>query len=340
MAQHGTPHTPTPPSRLFRRLGLASVVCVYLVILAGGIVRTTGSGMGCPDWPKCFGQLVPPTQESQLPANYREVYATEAHGVEPFNAAKTWTEYINRLLGALSGLLVLGLFLSSVLPRVTSIGRAVLAGFIVLLVGFQAWLGKLVVDSNLEQSTVTVHMLVAFLIVGLLLYTSFHHRLPRLAVPALGQRMWFLSWAALALVLVQVAMGTQVREGIDMAASRLGEAARPSWLASVGAIFPIHRSFSLVVLALEVFIISQLLKVPHASARRLAWALAGGTGLSIVLGIVLTYAGLPAWAQPLHLLIASLLVGAHIGLIMLLAKARKAAPVVASTVLKHKLHTQ
>jgi heme a synthase len=88
---------------VFRTFGIISLVSIYLLILAGGIVRSTGSGMGCPDWPKCFGRMIPPTQASELPFNYQEIYKEKLHGQVEFNPTKTWIEYLNRLLGALTG---------------------------------------------------------------------------------------------------------------------------------------------------------------------------------------------------------------------------------------------
>ncbi len=117
----------------FQKINLITIVLLFVLILAGGVVRSTGSGMGCPDWPKCFGRYVPPTESSELPADYKQKYVAgreaknqrfaktlDVFGFsdlatrlrqdksilvpEEFNAAKTWTEYINRLIGAISGI--------------------------------------------------------------------------------------------------------------------------------------------------------------------------------------------------------------------------------------------
>ena len=79
----------------FRRLGMLTIAAVYCLILIAGAVRATGSGMGCPDWPTCFGQWIPPTQESQLPDNYQQIYAERGYANTTFNAKKTWIEYSN-----------------------------------------------------------------------------------------------------------------------------------------------------------------------------------------------------------------------------------------------------
>ena len=189
----------SPATRRFRFVGILTVVSVYLLILVGGVVRSTGSGMGCPDWPKCFGSWVPPTKASQLPANYKEIYTAQrvaknqklartlqgmgfaqvagsifAHPTQyietDFNAVKTWIEYLNRLLGALIGLFV---FFTAVLAlsywqRDRAIFWLAFASF--LLTGVQGYLGSLVVSTNLLPVMVTVHMALALVIVALLLY--------------------------------------------------------------------------------------------------------------------------------------------------------------------------
>lgn len=185
--------------RRFRFVGILTVVAVYLLILVGGVVRSTGSGMGCPDWPKCFGQWIPPTEISQLPADYKEIYTAQrvaknqklaitlqrlgfaqvagsifAHPTQyietDFNATKTWIEYLNRLLGALIGVFVF-LTVAFALPywrRDRVVFWLALASF--LLTGVQGYLGSLVVSTNLLPVMVTVHMALALVIVALLLY--------------------------------------------------------------------------------------------------------------------------------------------------------------------------
>ena len=186
-------------TRRFRFVGLLTVASVYLLILVGGVVRSTGSGMGCPDWPKCFGTWVPPTDISQLPADYKEIYTAQrvaknqklartlaklgfqevagsifAHPTQyietDFNPVKTWIEYVNRLLGALIGIFVF-LTVLWALPYWRAdrpVFWLALASF--LLTGVQGYLGSLVVSTNLLPVMVTIHMALALVIVALLLY--------------------------------------------------------------------------------------------------------------------------------------------------------------------------
>ena len=79
----------------YRRIAIITLVAVFFLILVGGCVRASCAGMGCPDWPTCFGQWIPPTHESQLPSNYQDIYADLGYAETRFNVLKTWTEYLS-----------------------------------------------------------------------------------------------------------------------------------------------------------------------------------------------------------------------------------------------------
>jgi cytochrome c oxidase assembly protein subunit 15 len=299
----------------FQTLALWTTGTTYFLILVGGLVRASGAGLGCPDWPRCFGGWIPPASAADLPA-----------GFEPaqFNAALMWTEYLNRLLGVVVGLLILATLVSAwrhhrQTPRIF---WPTLAAF--LLVGFQGWLGGVVVQQELAAWIVTVHMVVALVIVSLLLYATVYAFFAGRGDPtgALGPTRRPLAWATLALMIVtllQVILGTQVREGIDHALD--AGVARADALATVGRFDIWHREAALLVSAATVWAV-WLVWTRHRRERTLVQATVVMTvfvGLQIVLGVSMAYLLLSPSAQVAHLTASSLLLGAEI-VVFLLAR--------------------
>lgn len=185
----------------FKTTIITSFILVLLVIFAGSMVRMTGSGMGCPDWPKCFGYLIPPTTEKDVfwksNFNYKKgvmilrnekFYSAKIdflssnefilsnwleytkHDYNEFSVMNTWFEFINRFIGAIAGLSTLIMFLFSFNFLKTKPGITIMSFIVVLSMLFQAWLGKLVVDSNLSPYKITVHMLMAIVILSLIIF--------------------------------------------------------------------------------------------------------------------------------------------------------------------------
>lgn len=304
--------TQTDIANRFWRIGIITILAVYMLIFVGGVVRASGAGMGCPDWPTCFGKLVPPTQESELPADYHQKYI--GYGDTTFNPVKTWTEYLNRLLGVSIGLLILATLVRSVPFRKND--PAIFHGSLVafLLVGFQGWLGSRVVASELKPVLITAHMIVAFIIVCLLIYTisrSQEERFSRIdsrGLPAKWRKVLFI---AMGLTLLQVAMGTQIREAVDGISQANLIAERSIWRENFPIIFYVHRSFSSIILFTNLWLVWKLIASLKAGnpLRKMGYVLGSLVVIAILSGVTLDRLGFPAFVQPFHLLLANLIFG-------------------------------
>jgi cytochrome c oxidase assembly protein subunit 15 len=300
----------------FRRVGLLTIFAVYFVILVGGIVRASGAGMGCPDWPTCFGQWIPPTHESQLPANYHEIYSERGYQNTQFNPVKTWTEYVNRLVGVTTGLLI---FLTVWLSRIylkTDKTVFYLSLSVFFLIGFQGWLGSTVVASNLKPFMITLHMLMALLIVALLIYTiarSQRDFIGQTDIQLLPTAFKTVLITAMVMTLLQVAMGTQVREAVDFISHEHKYIERQYWRDDFPIIFYVHRSFSSIILFTNAWLVWKIYQSVSKKSVMLytGFFLLALVVIAILAGITLDRLGVPPIAQPIHLLVANLIFGSQ-----------------------------
>ncbi len=294
--------------------------------------------MGCPDWPKCFGQWVPPTSVEQLPENYKEVYSAYRDkknqkfarylsniGLEEtaikimedksilqeadFNPTKTLVEYINRLIGVIIGGFIILLFVKSWKFRKTSPSLFLYSTLTLIAVIIQGWFGSIVVSTNLTTWTITIHMLVALLIVALLVYL--YHKSSQ---PAENGKMEvstdikILLLSSSIVLLIQIVLGTEVREAIDVIAASMAN--RNLWIGRLGLEFLVHRSFSLIVLIINVLLVFKLMKTSYN--KTLSRIL-----LILILGAILTGAGMGYFGvlpvlQPIHLLLATITFGVQL----------------------------
>ncbi len=291
------------PRTSFQRLAIAATVVTYLLIAVGGLVRASGAGLGCPDWPRCFGSWVPPASAADLPSQF---------DASQFNPTLMWTEYLNRLLGVAVGLVILATTVSAWRHhrRDAWVLWPVVAA--VLLTGFQGWLGGRVVAHELAAWIVTVHMLVALVIVSLLLVAVLESMTPPAgvaSVPPLRRRVAWVTVAVIALTLLQVGVGTQVRGQVDAALD--AAVPRADALDTVEPLDTTHRELAAVTgLAILGLWAVVLLRQPDDRALTQAAHLSlAAAAAQIALGMALT-ATLPPTAQVLHLAVASLLLGA------------------------------
>lgn len=297
--------------RRFRRFGILTIASVFFLIFVGGLVRSTGSGMGCPDWPKCFGQWVPPSNVSELPDNYRELFKTSTHEVAQFDVYKTWTEYINRLIGVITGLFI-ALTVFFAIPYLKNKPTVFWLSFLALiLTAFQGWIGAKVVATNLAHWMVTIHMVIALVIVGLLIYTITKSQQFDVFQLNNDRSLKLIMIAVLIVSAIQTVSGTQVRENVDAVALVAGEQNRAHWVDLLGNTFKFHRTFSAVSALLTLIIVYKfrLAFERNSIIYKSVLALLLLIAAQILSGKVLDNFGFPAQMQSVHLFVGSLICG-------------------------------
>ena len=286
----------------FQKLALWTTAITYLLILVGSLVRVSGAGLGCPDWPRCFGSWIPPASAADLPPQF---------DASQFNPVLMWTEYLNRLLGVTVGFSIFATAISAWRrhrhdPRIL---WSTIAAFV--LVGYEGWLGGRVVAHELAPWIVTAHLIVAIVIVQLLLYATFTaFAADRKAAPDTSFRS-LPGWPFMVLILVtlvQAGFGTQVRGTIDDALD--AGVARDAALATVGRLDYLHRDLAFIVL-IAATLVTLWLMTRRSAAVSWAYAVLALAVTQIAVGALMAYGSLVPAAQVGHLTIASLLLGAE-----------------------------
>lgn len=291
----------------FTNIALLTIVLTLFLITVGGFVRASGSGLGCPDWPKCYGLWIPPTSAEQLPADYDPA---------EFNATKTWIEYINRLIGVLIGFSILGTAISSLQFRKTRSKITAVSFIALVMVVFQAWIGGKVVESDLEGYMITIHMFLAMLIVFLLLLSYFWSTETEYDDYTERKGLFILANALLVVSLVQMGLGTQLREALDVLMDE--QIARSQLLEESGFIFMVHRSFSwmLVLLGMiSTWFVLRASSIPPAHVKSVLVIMVL-LGIQMLSGLGMQYFDVPPSMQVLHLSFAAFTITAQFYLVL------------------------
>ncbi len=306
----------------FRKSVVITIAITYFLILVGALVRATGSGMGCPDWPKCFGQYIPPTDISELPTNYKEIFKVEGKTIADFNAFHTWVEYLNRLLGVVEGLVIL--IMCSLAFRLRKEFKKIWISsiFSLLLVLFIGWVGSKVVSSNLAPIKITAHMVLAmllsFVLIGTYSLTFVNAKIERIKQ---AKFLFNISLILFILTLVQILSGTQVRQQVDEIAIKLQNTHREVWVENLNLIFDVHKVLASLITVIFIAVYFYFRSKVNKQIKRLLLQNTMIVLIEFLLGNILAFA-MPAFAQPIHLLFATILSGSLFYTLVVINKVR------------------
>jgi heme o synthase len=280
--------------RRFRRLAVVTIAATFVLIAVGGLVRATDSGLGCPDWPRCFGKLVPPT---------------ELHA---------WIEHSHRLIASVVMVLVALLVVAAWRTgQDRAVRRASVAALVMVL--SQAMIGAFVVWWKLEAESVTLHLATALALVALLIYIDFRARWPADRSRREGQDRRFVRLVAVGagLIYLQMLVGSTVT-GYHAGLAYPLEVLLPDLGPSVARIQLAHRTLAVLVGALVVatWLVARRTQRSHPGVTRLAGYAAGLVAVQIGLGVANVANRLSALTVVPHLAVGALLWGTMVALLL------------------------
>jgi protoheme IX farnesyltransferase len=295
----------------FQKLAAATVVTAILLVTIGVIVRVTGSGLGCPDWPLCHGQIIPPLNDPQA-----------------------WIEWVHRTVAVIIGFEVIGLAALAVIDhrdRRTLVAASVAS---VLLVGFQAWLGRETVRLGNSGESVTAHLAAAMTLVGLLVWILVRSLYPaRLAAGGRSQRFTIVAAFGAASVFALLLFGSHVTATSQWYVF-------PDWPLMNGTFLPtltdgnsahvLHRWVAVVVglIVAAVLVAAWRTRPRTRPIVRLALIAAILFPIQAAIGGLQILTGLSGWTQTLHLALGAVIWSLLVGLVAVsYLEARTAATV-------------
>jgi cytochrome c oxidase assembly protein subunit 15 len=337
---------------------LASLIFTYSLIFVGGLVRVSGSGMGCPDWPTCFGKLIPPTgidQISWFPQAEFEMgdmilhndtlwvsdfnftalrtfgsenwHPYEKHNYAEFNVMHTWIEYFNRLFGITTGLvitiaMIFSLMLCKQFPRLAWV---TVGAF--LLTGFEGWLGAKVVDSHLSPMIITLHMLFALIIVSLLIYALLLLKLSSESDPGISYNnktplYLKILWGV---TVIEILLGTHMREGLENLIIIFPDSTVDFLMTTLGTFKYIHTALGILLISITAILWNKIIihSNPSRSVVVLMRLLIGLFIFQVGMGELMVFGKFSPSFRLLHMWGASLSIGVIMAIFMYIEHVEK-----------------
>lgn len=313
-------------SNLYQKLAIAALISVLFLIFVGATVRVTGAGMGCPDWPTCWGMLIPPTHVNdvdfdQLPIEKFRSKA-ERMGRDPatitpdslrqeFNPKHVWTEFINRLCSLPVGFFTLATFIASFSFRKSKPSVFWLSFAALVLVLANAIMGARVVYSGLSPGVITWHLALAMLLICVLTYCVWagNTQVCRVSMRTKSNAAYALVSLLLIAVVAEGIIGAQIREMTDEMAKSHLNSPRETWIDELESsqLYLFHRSFSWLILVLTIAAFAITKKYQTHRPTPTQYGVLAIVFAQMVLGIIMAQIHIYSWVQVLHVGLAAVL---------------------------------